>query len=285
MLAVLFGLELLKLYLHMPAFTGYKSVPTLFTSLLMIQAWHIHPINPWNGVAWSISAEWFCYFLAPLFIAFWDKFKTLTLGLFLYFVPAVFLVLYAASIHTYELTTEGGVVRMVIEFLMGISAYGAYAELKKKNLNPHWVDAVAMGLGILLLTSHYTHAHPIGIIYLCGAFILTCSLSTGVLSRVMGSKPLHYLGEISYSMYLVHSVLWYNVFSHLIPILPHQTLAMELGSLSVLTGVTIACAALTYHFIETPSREWLKAALARNKKPSTVPAPVLALSPAKQISA
>jgi peptidoglycan/LPS O-acetylase OafA/YrhL len=80
-------------------------------------------------------------------------------------------------------------------------------------------------------------------------------------------------------------VLWYNVFSHLIPILPHQTLAMELGSLSVLTGVTIACAALTYHFIETPSREWLKAALARNKKPSTVPAPVLALSPAKQISA
>ena len=285
MLAVLLALELLKLYLHLPAFTEYKSIPSLFTSLLMIQAWHIHPINPWNGVAWSISAEWFCYFLAPLFIAFWDKFKTLTLGLFLYFIPAVFLVLYAASIHSYELTTEGGVVRIVIEFLMGLSAYGAYAELKKKNLNPRRIDTLAMGLGVLLLTSHYTHAHPIGIIYLCGAFILTCSLSTGVFSRLMSSKPLHYLGEISYSMYLVHSVLWYNLFSRLIPILPHQNFALEFGSLGALMGVTIVCAALTYHCIEKPAREWLKAALARNKKPSTAPATVLALSPAKQISA
>ena len=285
MLAVLFGLELLKLCLHLPAFTAYKSIPTLFTSLLMIQAWHIHPINPWNGVAWSISAEWFCYFLAPIFIAFWDKFKTLTLGLFLYFVPAVFLVLYAASIHTYELTTEGGVVRIVIEFLIGLSAYGAYAELKKKNWNPHWMDGLAMIIGALLLSSHYTHVHPIGIIYLCGAFILTCSLSTGVFAKLMSSKPMHYLGEISYSMYLVHSVLWYNVFSHIIPLLPHQSMAMELCSITVLVGITMGCAALTYHWIEKPAREWLKAALSRNKKAAPVPASALTLSPAKQISA
>jgi peptidoglycan/LPS O-acetylase OafA/YrhL len=259
MIAILFGIELLKMFvLHIPAFTEYKSPLTLLTSLLMIQAWHLHPINPWNSVSWSISAEWFCYFLAPFIISFWDRAKSLVLGLFLFFLPAFFLVQYTAFLHKEELTFEAGLLRMVIEFLMGVSVYGAYSALRHRSLPPLLVDGAAvLSLGTLLL-SHFLQIPNLAIIYLCGALILLSSLSTGYFGKMLSHKVLFYLGEISYSMYLVHGVLFYNVFNQLTAKLPAQNALMSFLSLSLLLGITLISAAMTYHWIEKPAREFIR---------------------------
>ena len=268
LLAILVGIELIKLLvLKVPAFTEYKSIPTLITSLLMIQAWHLHNINPWNGVSWSISAEWFCYLFAPFIIAFWDRSKNLALGLFLFFIPAIFLIQYTVSLHKEELTFEAGLLRIAVEFLMGIAVYGAYAALRNKKLNSIGIDAGAWLCLSALLASHYLQIPALGMIYLCGGLILFSSLSTGLFQKVLSHRILFYLGEISYSMYLVHGVLFYNVFNHLIDKFPSQNLNMAILSLTFFVVVTLASAALCYHGIEKPAREWLRKHL--SKTPST----------------
>lgn len=40
-----------------------------FKNLLLVQAWEFPARVNWNHFAWSISAEWFAYLLAPLFVA------------------------------------------------------------------------------------------------------------------------------------------------------------------------------------------------------------------------
>jgi peptidoglycan/LPS O-acetylase OafA/YrhL len=270
LLAILVGIELIKLFvLKIPAFTEYKSIPTLITSLLMIQAWHLHTINPWNGVSWSISAEWFCYLFAPFLIAFWDRSRNLALGLFLFFIPAIFLTQYTVSLHKTELTFEAGLLRIAVEFLMGIAVYGAYSALRNKKLNSIAIDAGAWLCLGALLASHYLQIPALGIIYLCGAMILFSSLSRGLFEKVLSHKVLFYLGEISYSMYLVHGVLFYNVFNQVIHKLPQKNLGMAILELILIVLITLASAALSYHGVEKPAREWLRKHL--SKLPSSLP--------------
>ena len=269
MTGILVCFELVKLFvLKTPAFTEYKSIPSLFTSLLMVQAWHIHSISPWNGVSWSISAEWFCYLFAPFIIAFWDKSRNLAVGLFLFFVPAIFLTQYTVLIHKEELTFEAGLLRIAVEFFMGLAVYGAYAALRNKKMNSIAIDAGAWFCLTALLTSSYLQIPALGMIYLCGALILFSSLSTGFFSKLLSHRSLFYFGEISYSMYLAHGVLFYNVFNKFMEQHPAQSPVTAILDIILFASITIACGALSYHGIEKPAREWLRKNL--SKLPSII---------------
>jgi peptidoglycan/LPS O-acetylase OafA/YrhL len=72
------------------------------------------------------------------------------------------------------------------------------------------------------------------------------------LARVFGNRAAVYLGEISYSVYLVH---WF--------VLQHAN-ALGLSGLSdgsrvsLMFVLVIAASVATYHGVEKPSRSWLR---------------------------
>jgi len=70
---------------------------------------------------------------------------------------------------------------------------------------------------------------------------------------VSNRKPLVYLGEISYSTYMIHVFVMTALFDFLprlgIPT-PHWT---------VICLVVLACSSVSYHLFEVPARRWINA--------------------------
>lgn len=112
----------------------------------------------------------------------------------------------------------------------------------------------AGGVGTLLcfLASHsWFDQHANTIVVNVWLYELTLLGYVGVLvwalsGRLVGfltTKPLVYLGQISYTVYLVHVLAMFEVYKHA----GHSVL----GSLLAL-GAALCCAALSWHFIERP---------------------------------
>jgi peptidoglycan/LPS O-acetylase OafA/YrhL len=90
------------------------------------------------------------------------------------------------------------------------------------------------------------------------AMVLFAALGRGPLTCLLGIAPLHFLGEISYSIYLVQypvQRVWYMLARKL-----HQgEFDVWSGTLSLIAvvAIVIAISSFTYHFIEKPARRWM----------------------------
>ena len=214
---------------------SWKSLPA---HLLMLHAWGFAGEAGWNHPSWSISAEWFAYLAFPLFaLAAWPLRKrpwVATAG------AAVFLMgLYAAfeqlaGFPLTEATFRWGALRIVPCFAYGCALYLVYRR------------APLPRAGLLILA--------------------LASIPDGK-AGWLGSKPAVYLGEISYSVYMVCA--------------PWQILAVNLAAratgaddkrlhvlvwLGVILGLIVAAAA-TYHLIERPARKALRGMAERRRPP------------------
>jgi peptidoglycan/LPS O-acetylase OafA/YrhL len=84
-------------------------------------------------------------------------------------------------------------------------------------------------------------------------------------SNLLGQAPLVYLGEISYSVYMV-CVPWKIVFVNLTAkLLQIQDEKLPLNLWLVFLVGVIPLAAASYHFIEKPARDWMKLVAARKQ--------------------
>lgn len=88
--------------------------------------------------------------------------------------------------------------------------------------------------------------------------IFIFAFERGWLSRLLGSRPMVLLGEISFSVYLVHLTVFYFYLRHF---------QLEAGKpayfgLAICIGVTLALAFAIWAIIEVPcrsaARRWLK---------------------------
>jgi peptidoglycan/LPS O-acetylase OafA/YrhL len=84
----------------------------------------------------------------------------------------------------------------------------------------------------------------------------------GRFSPLLNSPPLVWLGDISYSLYLLH---WFVLFvtteiARRLPGLDFANLALipSLFLITVLIAVSLAFATLSFHFIEVTGRHWLR---------------------------
>ena len=102
--------------------------------------------------------------------------------------------------------------------------------------------------------------------------VLAFALNAGRPGRVLSHKWLHYLGVISFSIYLVHSMFrapetWLVRYIHPEPLPPWLALSFALiASVSILP-----VAALAYHAIERPGRNALNSIVKRLNRRVSIP--------------
>lgn len=84
----------------------------------------------------------------------------------------------------------------------------------------------------------------------------------GFLHRVLESKPLLYLGDISYSVYLTHTFVAECMFKAFVR---SGEVASPLFLVSYIVA-TLIFSAMTYHFVEVPARKRVYTLLARKVK-------------------
>ena len=230
---------------------------SLPANLLMVHAWGLAPVAGWNHPSWSISAEWFAYLCFPLFaFVFWrarEKPVAAVVG-----AAAFLAVLYygferVAGFPLTEATIRWGALRIVPCFALGCALYLVY---RKAPLKAPWT-ASAVSFGLMVLSAALGLWDGITVL-LAGALILSLASLPNERAGWLASKPAVYLGEISYSVYMV-CVPWKLLAVNLAAKLtdaPDKQLQLFVW-LAILALLPVV-AALSYHLVEHPARKALR---------------------------
>jgi peptidoglycan/LPS O-acetylase OafA/YrhL len=228
-----------------------NGVFSIAANMLMIQGFGIG-LNL-NGPSATVSLELAAYALFPvlLAIALHRRWSIPALG----FAVSAIAICWQASLEPrFALESRGVanlVVRCLTEFTMGLGAYRLYRMCGAPGLGSDWCAAGLAGacMGSLLLRVDLPAA------LLFPLLVAAFARNEGWPARVAGMRWLHFLGVVSYSVYLVHAPLRFAEFAflrqiHPAPISPVAALAIAaIGSLSI-----IPIAWLSYRWIEQPGR-------------------------------
>ena len=233
---------------------SWASLPA---NLLMVHAWGLAPVAGWNHPSWSISAEWFAYLCFPLFaFVFWrarEKPVAAVVG-----AAAFLAVLYygferVAGFPLTEATIRWGALRIVPCFALGCALYLVY---RKAPLKAPWT-ASAVSFCLMVLSAALGLWDGVTVL-LAGALILSLASLPNERAGWLASKPAVYLGEISYSVYMV-CVPWKLLAVNLAAKLtdaPDKQLQLFVW-LAILALLPVV-AALSYHLVEHPARKALR---------------------------
>ncbi len=208
------------------------------------------PLEPMITVAWSLSYEMFYYLLIPIVIEAFQLRKRSPL------FRATILALTTISFFLY-CAAYGGHVRLVM-FISGIFAYEAMsagdASLKPSNLTA--VFALILGLAAMLLPISGSIGSSIktGILFTSfGLLCLACFKHPfGYLARFFCFTPIRWLGNMSYSYYLIHGLAlkaFFLIFSTILPIATLEPLAFWF-ILPLAFSITVPPAVILYLAVE-----------------------------------
>ena len=239
--------------------------------LLLVHAWGTTPSVQWNFPSWSISAEWFAYLLFPITAALVLALRRaawltvlLALGLFL----AMVLGLETIGLPLSEVTRLG-FIRIVPAFLFGAALY----RLGASTTLPRY--AVLFGASVAAVWIVAAASQSLSDVVIWPAFgLLIFSLAEASKTRsrgVLGAAWLVYLGEVSYSVYMTHLPVDIAYFHALDRIAPDLSGAAAWAAWAGVFAATLLVSIATYHLVERPARNWMRAHDPFLRKPPAEP--------------
>jgi peptidoglycan/LPS O-acetylase OafA/YrhL len=250
-------------------------------NLCLVQAWILQPASylSLNTVSWSVSAELFFYLMFPLIVRNWAKtwhLKLVGSGI----VVAGFCafssyhrVQHANApipllLHTYLYINPFA---RIAEFILGMTAALFFVKRKECQLSvsrasflelliflivglnlfitPYLISRTQGALlGPLPYWLQYTSGAP-----LCAALITILAFQSGVISKLLCSPLLVFLGEISYSVYLIHWIAIRTIMGQL-----HYAGAPLWKEYFLYWLTVLLLSTLSYLYFEKPCRLLLK---------------------------
>lgn len=234
--------------------TDWRALPAHLT---MTHAWGLAPTSAFNHPSWSISAEWFAYLTFPAyaFVAWRMRERpvlavmgavVLALGIYGAFQPL-------AGFSLTEATFRWGALRIVPCFALGCALY-----LVHRRAPIPYAGPVALISGLAMLTSASLGLWDPVTVLLAGGLILGLGSLDNARAGLLGSRVSVYLGEISYSIYMVCApvlLVMTNVAARLTGAGDKQFhIIVWLG---IVAAIPVAAMA-TYHLVERPCRKALR---------------------------
>ena len=271
--AVSLGLMWWLVFRHLGG-SGYYPTPLYFADavrqVFMVNTWPlIGSGSNWDFPAWSLSVEAFCYIgIFPLLfkslprLMAWSVSRRLCLLVVLGFVSVIAFVRlwdgFMVSVHLYHPHP----ISLWIPMLRGVTLFTAggiiYSFWVRKDavasLAGQACDAVALaGFGILV-GAFFMTLHKDYLTLLAPALVLGLAVNEkAVVARLLAAQPFYWLGEISYSLYLLHVPIDYEL-HHAWPALSHWPLPDFFISMAAM----LAASTLSYYGFESPLRSWIK---------------------------
>jgi peptidoglycan/LPS O-acetylase OafA/YrhL len=244
--------------LHTPEAWSFADLPWHFA---MVHAWGVVDFAGWNVPAWSISAEFFAYLLFPMLAVGLVRLPApaaLALGILALVAGTIAFVAAGWSIKLAWLGAPA-LVRVTAEFVCGACLYRALFHESPGAIGARTGDIVGIaGLAVFFVGAELVRSDFVLIAGLVAALI-GIGRAGPLLSAVFAARPAIWLGEISYSIYLVHFTLLNLVRRGL------QTLGLDAWSPALKTLVCfgfmaaiVAAAATLYYAIERPARSRLR---------------------------
>ena len=247
----------------------------------------------WNGPAWSLSVEAFFYVLFPLLVRFRPRAliacyaACCLLNAALYALADARAVQHPEQIPAWAYFASSFPLPRLQEFVLGICTHDAWRHFANRGPRTAFTATVwelaamaaavvsfllwgsgAWATGRVAPMTAQALAQGPGYSWAFAATIALCAFGRGWISRVLATRTMVYLGEISYAFYLVHTPVMTLVGAGM------QDFAF-LWQVPAVVGVTatLAAAALLHALVELPARQ---AILARGAPLSSRPGIYLA---------
>ena len=266
---LLFVLQTFLLFQFFPDYAIKKwawtrTIPDFFIHLFFLQTSGIIDRPVWNVGSWSIAAEWWTYIFAILLIPLLNKVnkRINIVATILALLGYVFITTQNPKFMLDEFYGLG-TLRCIFGFTIGIGVYQAYSILTNKvtTWSKDWLFYIILLCALSVL--HFD-LYDVLVIPFFAAIILCASLNKGLPYKLLNSKPLLFLGNISYSIYLIHLfwiylwLMWLDLY--FIPANPNFTpdLSDRIIWLFILLGLIIGSSYLTYTYVEIPSQKKLR---------------------------
>jgi peptidoglycan/LPS O-acetylase OafA/YrhL len=247
-----------------------RALPAEFTaasfwqSALLIHAWSGSPTS-WNVPSWSISAEWFVYLLFPFVAVF---FQTRIRRLLAHFLAAAAILVTLCAIYSALgidslglATTTTPLVRAFFEFLMGAVAGSLFIHHAALLNRSHLAVALLIAaVGTVVFFFDFPNYATVPLLFFLVVVFL--SVDTSWLARMLSNKVLVYIGEISYSTYMVH----YFVYDVLKAGWVKDGQQVSLVPLIASFLAVLLLSMLMYKFVEIPAQNYLRSGVLKNRR-------------------
>ena len=278
---------------HHAPFTGQTSVPALVTNLLLIQSLGFHRGETWNTVAWSISTEFWTYLaFAALMVSIHRR---LNLAVTAAACGAAAFLVFRPAMPDVAARWES-LARCLYGFAVGVLLYSAFERLDRQWDTPRRaalftaLEIVAAFLAMwFVATVRVRGTYALAPLAFAPA-VLVFAFDAGWMSRVLQRRPFVLVGTLSYSIYMIHRFLQVHVLEPAAVAIERaahvrlftwgtefglprrfwgaRTLEGDLFTVLML-AVLIACAWLTYRWIEAPGRRLVRERLGTREPRAT----------------
>jgi peptidoglycan/LPS O-acetylase OafA/YrhL len=222
------------------------SLKSVITTLTMTHAWF--GVDSPNMPSWSISAEWFAYLLFPFLC--WAIFRHRFAWIAFAAAGLAFAGLWTT--HPYHL------LHIAAGFPIGMALFQVRSAIAP--LCRCWTATLAAVVVVVIVTQWGYPAREQAILVAFAALIVALTNERDWLARVLGTRVLVYLGEISFAVYMFHWVARVIVRIGL----EKAGLFEDIPSPAIVAlyiAATFVGAVAIYHLIEVPSRARLRSLL------------------------
>jgi len=236
-----------------------NNITALFQNIFLVQA--IGPTNnaiTFNLPSWTVSVEFYTYFLFALIVLYFKKFKIFLF--FGFFIVSLSFLLISKNYYGFDL-----LLNCLSGFFLG--SITAYLENKIKVTLPKYTSLVAFIMILSFLIFKINSIYDQIIFFFTTSLILTLTANkNGYLNKRLKLRLFVWLGSISYSLYMSHfCIIWIvNQFIRVVLKKPEILIAGKsipqltnfesfIAVILTLTTVLIV-STLVHKFIETPFR-------------------------------
>ncbi|WP_459662491.1 acyltransferase family protein [Novosphingobium sp. 11B] len=251
---------------------GDHSLGSWIASLALIHGMGIYDHAVWNGPSWTISVEFFVYFIFA--------FSAMANGRWLYSSAVAILALTALVLvsNGMYLSTpiQFSFLRCLFGFFCGVSMLPLFRLVSLSGIVNRVQATAAEGifftLAALLLWFSPKGVGSFVFVLVCGLLTVALALRRGPLSQALTTKPIQALGSWSLGIYLLHipvlNILM-RISRHAIPFgLNFTASGWHWPETIIFLAIVLVLAAAGYYLVETPARD----RLGGRSKPKPCPA-------------
>jgi len=226
-------------------------------NLFMLTGWGLG-IKPVVGDSWSVSAELGAYLLFPFLVPFAVYGRSVGIAATALLAGAAWVVIAASGLGVkgpMDVVSNESLyplLRCIAGFSLGLLAFSVWRNPSARRLLSGNVPTLVLLIlfGICLMI----HAHDLVVLAFFPVFILVLGYESGIARALFANRVVMWLGEISYSLYLVH-ISCVGIMVRAAKAAETQFGTSAYGLLTVV-GVSLSCglAWVCFRWIEMPGK-------------------------------
>ncbi len=272
--------------LHVPPADTEPS--SYLANIFLLQGLHTTAVPTWNRPSWSVSTEFATYVVYALL---WKTLKKWTWFATAFIIVAAPIAI-AVLVGHMDTTYDWGILRSLLGFALGATMFNVLRSPASQEIaarvrrNPATAIEIAVLVVIAAFVAQPDHTMlTIAAPFLFSLAVLVFSGGYGAVSGLLASRVFRHIGAISYSVYLLHQPLqellmvgaaWCTAtlgWSWMFAVDPTTT-RLRFGSSAPIGDaltvtmliVLLGASTLTWRFVETPCRSWVRARVDRARE-------------------